>query len=121
MAASRATRTPHCPETARGLLLGRPDDRWLVCATGETVAGGEKVPCSQAHDWRAVSTIVLGTPDEDYPGDRVAEVTTRDYCSESVSAWLNYPVDFEYAYTYFHEAEWEAGNRRSICWARTPD
>jgi hypothetical protein len=32
---------------------------------------------------------------------------------------MNYPVDFDYGYTWFHEAEWKAGNRRAICWART--
>ena len=47
------------------------------------------------------------------------EVTTRDYCSKSVGAWLGYPVDYDYGYTWFHEAEWDAGNRRSVCWAKT--
>lgn len=107
------------PATAEGLLVGRPDDRWMVCADGETVAEAPKVPCSEPHDWRAVTTIKLGEPDEPYPGDRVVEVTTRDFCSRSVGAWLNYPVDYDYGYTYFHEAEWDAGNRRSICWAKT--
>ena len=36
-----------------------------------------------------------------------------------VGAWMNYPVDYEFGYTTFHEAEWKAGNRRSVCWART--
>jgi hypothetical protein len=107
------------PETARDLLVGQPQDRWLTCAAGRTVADSDKIPCSEPHTWRAVTTIVLGDEDDDYPGDRVAEVRTRDFCSDSVGAWLNYPVDYEYGYTYFHEAEWEAGNRRSICWART--
>ena len=31
----------------------------------------------------------------------------------------NYPVDYDFGYTWFHEAEWEAGNRRSVCWAKT--
>ena len=66
-----------------------------------------------------MTTIVLGDPEDDYPGDRLVEVRTRDFCSRSVGAWLNYPVDYDYGYTWFHEAEWEAGNRRSICWART--
>ncbi len=56
-----------------------------------------------------------------YPGDRVAETRTRDFCSKSVGAWLNYPVDYDYGYTWFHEAEWKAGNRRSICWAKTKE
>lgn len=107
------------PETAKGLLQGRPEDRWLVCAVGRTIPESTKVPCSSQHDWRAVTTIKLGEPEDPYPGDRVVEVRTRDYCSDSVGAWLNYPIDYDYGYTMFHEAEWKAGNRRSICWAKT--
>lgn len=109
------------PESAEGLLLGRPDDRWLVCVAGPTVTDSLKIPCTQDHDWRAVTTIKVGEPEDSYPGDRVVEVTTRDYCSDSVGAWLNYPVDYDFGYTWFHEAEWLAGNRRSVCWARTKD
>ena len=108
------------PETAKGLLLGRPEDKWMVCAQGPTVAGSVKVPCSEKHGWRAVTTIKVGLDTAPYPGDRKVEVVTNDFCSDSVGAWMNYPVDYEYAYTWFHEAEWEAGNRRSICWAKTP-
>ena len=78
-----------------------------------------KVPCTEDHNWRAVTTIKLGEPGEEYPGDRVVEVKSRDFCSESVGAWLNYPIDYDFGWTYFHEAEWEAGNRRSVCWAKT--
>ena len=42
------------PESAEGILLGKPDDRWLVCADGESVSGAPKVPCSEPHNWRAV-------------------------------------------------------------------
>jgi hypothetical protein len=106
------------PKTAKGLLL-KPDDRWMACALGPTVANSEKVPCSEDHNWRAATTIKLGEPDEEYPGDRLVEVKSRDFCSDSVGAWLNYPVDYDFGWTYFHEAEWEAGNRRSVCWAKT--
>ena len=107
------------PTTAKGLLLGRPQDRWMVCADGPTVAGSVKVPCTDPHQWRAVTTISLGEDKDKYPGDRLVEVTTRDYCSKSVGAWLNYPVDYDFGYTWFHQAEWDAGNRRSVCWAKT--
>jgi len=108
------------PETAKGVLLGRPDDRWLVCAAGPTVTGAVKIPCSEKHDWRAVSTVQLGKPDDPYPGDDVVEVTTREFCSDQVGAYLNYPVkDYDFGFTWFHEGEWKAGNRRSICWAKT--
>jgi hypothetical protein len=105
------------PTTAKGLLL-KPDDRWLVCVNGASI-NGEKIRCSEPHTWRAVTTIKLGEAEDPYPGDRLVEVKTRDFCSDSVGAWLNYPVDYDFAYTFFHEAEWEAGNRRSVCWAKT--
>lgn len=108
------------PGTAKGVLLGRPDDRWTVCVNGPTVTGSVKIPCSEKHSWRAVTTIVLGTQQGAYPGDRLSEVRTRDFCSDSVGAWLNYPVDYDVGYTWFHAAEWKTGNRRSICWAKTP-
>lgn len=109
------------PETAAGLLHGRPDDKWLVCATGATVAEGEKVPCSQDHDWRAATTIKVGEPKDDYPGNEVVASRTKAFCAESIKAWLGYPARFEYAFTHFHEAEWQAGNRRSVCWAKTTE
>jgi len=107
------------PRTAKGLLLGIPADKWMTCVNGPNVSGSVKISCAQPHTWRAVTTIKLGEPDDKYPGDRVAEVRTRDFCSNSVGAWLNYPVDYDFGYTWFHEPEWKAGNRRSICWART--
>lgn len=107
------------PKTAKGLLRGKPDDRWMVCVAGESVTGSAKIPCTKEHDWRAVTTIKLGEPDDAYPGDRLVQVRTRDYCSQSVGAWAGYPVNYDFGYTWFHEAEWEAGNRRSVCWART--
>ena len=106
------------PKTAKGLLL-KMNDQWMVCANGETVNGSPKVPCTEKHNWRAVTTIKLGEPEDEYPGDRLVETKSRDFCSQSVGAWLNYPVDYDFGWTYFHEAEWEAGNRRSVCWAKT--
>lgn len=107
------------PETTEGLLAGPPDDSWLVCADGPSVTEGVRVPCTEPHTWRAVTTIKLGEPVDPYPGDEVVEKRTREYCSESVSAWLNYPVTFDFGFTWFGEDEWDGGNRRSICWAST--
>jgi hypothetical protein len=115
----RSTSLVTLPRTAKGVLLGIPADRWIACVDGPSVTGAPYVPCSRPHRWRAATTIVLGGKRDRYPGDRVVEVQTRDYCSDSVGAWLNYPVHYRYAYTWFHRAEWVAGNRRSICWAGT--
>lgn len=106
------------PEDTEGLLGERTHDEWMVCATGDSV-DGPKVPCSEPHSWRAVTTIKVGKPDEPYPGDDKVASLTKDYCSKSVGGWLAYPEDYQFGYTYFHEAEWEAGNRRSVCWAKT--
>ena len=117
--AEQSKRFVDLPETARGLLEGPPKDRWLVCVNGASVQSSPKIPCTEPHNWRAVTTIKLGEPDDPYPGDRLVEVTTRNYCSDSVGAWLGYPDEYEFGYTYFHEGEWKAGNRRSVCWAKT--
>jgi len=110
------------PRTAKGVLLGIPDDQWLTCVNAAAVAGSARVPCADEHVWRAVSTIMVGTEKEKYPGDRVVEVRSRDACSDWVGAWMNYPVtDYQFAYTWFPRGEWDAGNRRSICWAKTAD
>jgi len=107
------------PTDAQGLLLGRPKDQWMVCAQGATVAGAAKVPCDQKHTWRAVTTIVLGSAADAYPGDTLVQQRTKDFCSKSVGAWLDYPVDYDFGYSWFQRPEWDAGNRRSVCWART--
>jgi hypothetical protein len=108
------------PAVTKGLLRGiKPSDDWMVCADGRTVRESPKVPCTDKHTWRAVTTIKLGEKKDPYPGDHTALIKTRDLCRSSVEAWLGYPISFQFGFTWFHEAEWEAGNRRSICWART--
>jgi len=108
------------PRTAAGMLAqGAVNDDWMVCVNGASVQSAPKIPCSKKHNWRAVTTIKVGGPDLTYPGDEAVEKTTRDYCSQSVGAWLGYPKDYDFGYTWFHEGEWKAGNRRSVCWAAT--
>lgn len=108
------------PTTVAGLLSSQKiSDEWMVCANGASVRSAPKVPCSEKHTWRAVTTIKVGDPDSGYPGDEVVEETTREYCSSSVGAWLGYPKDYDFGYTWFGEKEWSAGNRRSVCWAAT--
>lgn len=107
------------PTTTRGLMARANDNHWMACARGKSVAEGAKVPCNKPHEWRAVTTIKVGEAEEAYPGDEAVVATTKAFCSDSVGAWLDYPSDYDYGYTWFGEAEWEAGNRRSVCWART--
>jgi hypothetical protein len=114
-----ANHLDYLPRNARDLLGTGDPDTWLACSDGLTVAKGTKVPCTEPHTWRAVTTIKLGGPDDSYPGDEVVEARTRSYCQESVRSWLHYPSDYEYGFTWFKADRWAEGNRRSICWART--
>lgn len=107
------------PTTTKGLLRGRRLDTWMACAKGKSVADGTPVPCSMPHDWRAATTIKLGESGDSYPGDTAVQAKTKSYCAESIQAWLGYPSSYGYAYTWFGDREWKAGNRRSVCWART--
>ena len=116
---AQATAYAALPRTAKGLFRAKPPEQWSLCASGPSVTGSRKVACSERHDWRAVTTVKLGEARDAFPGDRLVQVRSRDFCSDSVGAWMNYPVDYEYGYTWFHEADWKAGNRRTICWART--
>lgn len=115
-----ATALRDLPTDGKGLFSTSYPDEWMTCARGATVASGTKVACSEKHGWRAVTTVKIGQPTDPYPGDRIVEVTTRDYCSDSVGGWMHYPPDYDFGYSWFREAQWKAGNRRSICWARTP-
>lgn len=105
------------PEDLDKILDTQPE-AWMACVQGPQVAGAPRIPCAQPHDWRAATTIKLGKADDPYPGDRLVEVRTRDFCRSSISAWLNYPDSYEFGFTWFGEADWQVGNRRSICWAK---
>jgi hypothetical protein len=114
-----AKRLSALPARSRGMFTAAQPEAWLSCARGATVRSAARVPCSQAHDWRAVATIKLGELQDAYPGDRIVQVRSRDRCSDWVARWSHYPEEYDYGFTWFHEAEWLAGNRRSVCWART--
>lgn len=106
------------PERTKGLMR-KPDDDWMACVKGRSVDGAPRVPCSQRHTYRAVTTIKLGGLGDEYPGDDVVAERTRNFCGDSVGAWLGYPPRYSFGYTWFGLADWDAGNRRSVCWART--
>jgi hypothetical protein len=109
------------PTTTKGLMAEKPDDHWMTCAKGADPDHGAKLPCSKPHNWRAVTVIKVGEPGDAYPGDDMVAKKSKDFCASSVAAWLGYPADYDYAYTWFHEREWKAGNRKSVCWAKTTD
>ena len=113
-----AARYLDLPTDARGILTGLEPDAWMACVDGASVTRSPWTPCSEPHQWRAVTSVQVAKDTERWPGDRLMEVRSRDYCSDSVGAWMNYPVEYSFAYTWFHEAEWDLGLRRTVCWAK---
>lgn len=108
------------PETVKSLLVKEANrERWLACIGSGSVDTGRRIPCTKPHIWRAVTTIKVGEAADAYPGDAKVVERTEDFCASSVSAWLGYPEDFDFGYTWFGEGAWEGGNRRSVCWAKT--
>lgn len=107
------------PPDAKGLFSADLPDAWLTCARGADVAASTKVACTEKHDWRAVTTVKVGKAEDPYPGDRIVQVRSRDYCKESVGGWMRYQPGYEYGYSWFRDAQWKAGNRRTVCWAKT--
>lgn len=116
---AEATDLADLPTDAQGLFSNDLPDAWMTCARGEVAEPGNQVSCASEHDWRAVTSVKLAEPKAPYPGDRIVEVRSRDYCRDSVRGWLGYPPDFDFGYTWFREDRWDGGNRRAICWAKT--
>lgn len=107
------------PQNLRNLLINIPSDQWLTCATGTLFSQRTEVSCAQPHTWRAVTAVKLGQPADPYPGDHMSQIRANNYCSDAIAAYFNYADTYEFGYTVFHEAEWKAGNRRAVCWAKT--
>ena len=64
-----------------------------------------------------MSAVSIGKKRDRWPGSRLVEIRSRDFCSDWVGAWTNYSLDYEYAYTWFGKDDWASGNRMSVCWA----
>lgn len=115
----RGQRFLDLPTSTTGLLGDALADKWMACTKGDDVNTSARVTCNKKHVWRAVTTIKVGEPTDPWPGAAAVEAKTKQYCSSSVGAWLGYPTDHHFAYTWFGEAEWASGIRRSVCWAKT--
>ena len=105
--------TSTCPTDAKGLLLGKPDDRWLVCASGRhggRLGEGPVLPAARLARGHHDQARRAERPLPRRPARAGAAPATT--APSSVGAWLGYPVDYDFGYTWFHEAEWKAGNRR---------
>ena len=71
--AEQGVRRP--PDERQGPAPRPPEGRpgWSA-PTARPSPARSRCPCTEPHNWRAVTTISLGEPEDDYPGDRLAEV-----------------------------------------------
>ncbi|QWC85821.1 septum formation family protein [Nocardioidaceae bacterium] len=108
------------PRDAKGLFARGPVEQWMQCVDGPTITSAPATPCTEKHTWRAIRFVkVTNGPKEKYPGDKIVASRARDGCSDQVADYLDYQPEYEFAYSWFHEAEWKAGNRVAVCWARS--
>ena len=74
-AATRASRLRRpARRTPRGCSRAASTTTGWCAPTARPWPAAARVPCSEPHSWRAVTTIKLGEPEDDYPGDRLVEV-----------------------------------------------
>ena len=90
----------------------------MACVNGPSVQAAPKVPCTEPHTWRAVTAIKVGDPTTPTPATTGRGQDPR-LLLRLGRRWLGYPPEYDFGYTWFHEGEWKAGNRRSVCWAAT--
>ncbi len=99
------------------MLEGLPDDTWMACVAGPASTGTAGPLLGEA-DWRGHYDQDPGEKDTPSPGDRLVEVKSRDYCSSRSRRGEVPAVKYDFAYL-VPGGGWNAGNRRSVCWAKT--
>ena len=106
------------PASAKGLFRAKPPEQWLTCAQGRGRRSRRRCPAvdSTTGGQSPRSSSVprrTATPRPAGPG-AVARTSARiGGCVDAAT------VDYEFGYTCFDEAEWKAGQRRTVCWGET--
>lgn len=104
--------------TLKGALrdTGADPGPWAMCGTAQPgTPGFRRVPCRESHRWRALRTIALA-PDA-YPGEAAAKAAGQKPCREAGRAVAKDALDYQWAYEWPTQAQWDAGQTYGICWA----
>jgi hypothetical protein len=109
-------------DTTEGVLGGAAAGRWATCVRGALGRGQQQVVCSQPHDWRGIEAHRLGGRGAAYPGAGAVTAGMRATCRDDVSAYVADPLrSFSYGWLRPSRADWRAGQRFGLCFARTAD
>lgn len=91
------------------------NDTTTLCATHKPGnAASRRVPCSQEHAWRAVSTVDL--PGKQPPSADAATAVMSQPCRAAALDRADDPLDFEWSEERPTREQWDAGQRYGICW-----
>jgi Septum formation len=100
-------------------ILDRPGtlDAYGLCGTAQPGARGfERVACSLAHSWVAISTIPIPGGDR-YPGVPKVREAGDQACSDEVRQRNDFALEYSYGWEWPTEDQWAAGQRYGFCWA----
>ncbi|MCW2832842.1 MAG: hypothetical protein JWN68_795 [Nocardioides sp.] len=102
------------PRSSKGMVAD--SDRFAMCGTASPDAASfERVPCSVAHSWVAISTVPLaGKP---YPAVSAASDQMESACRSAARSRADDPLDFTWSEERPSREQWDAGRRYGICWA----
>jgi len=100
----------------KGVLGGDSADSYAMCSTAKPGNSDfTRVPCSQPHSWKAISTVAL--PAGKYPGEKAAEDASTTPCRDAARDLASDALKFEWGHEWPTADQWNAGQTYDICWA----
>ena len=109
------------PNNTKGALKGPKSTRFHSCVKGDISNARSTVVCSKKHTWRSVSSIRLGKPAKNWPGNKKLRNEAKERCAEDVRKYLNTSGSFNYGYIVPTKRVWNNGERYGVCFAKTRD
>jgi len=114
VALAGAGRLAPLPRSSRGLVDS--SSRFAMCGTASPdSASFERVPCSSAHSWVALSTVPI--TGKSYPPATAVSDQMESPCRSAARTRAEDPLDFIWSEERPTRAQWDAGRRYGICWA----
>lgn len=91
-------------------------DDYAMCSTAKPGnADFERVPCSQRHSWKAISTVNL--PAGKYPGQKAAEAAGDAPCRDAARNVATDALNYQWGHEWPTQEQWDGGQTYDVCWA----
>ena len=100
----------------RGVLGSARAGDWAMCGTAQPgTTGFRRVPCGEAHTWKALSTVSL--PTGGYPGEAAVKAAGQKPCQHAGQSVAKDALDYKWGYEWPTADQWANGQTYGICWA----